>query len=58
MAPACNGASATSSDSSGAVSIIKSLQSFAEYTHCTNHVLNLAIIFADKNESIKKYLNN
>ena len=30
----------------------------AEYTHCRNHILNLAIIYACKNQSIKKVMDN
>ena len=51
---AYDGASSMSSKASGAVSVVKKEQPLAEYTHCRNHILNLAISYACKNESIRK----
>ena len=43
-----------SSQASGAVSVIKKEnQPLAEYTDCGNHVLNLAISYVCKNQSVK-----
>ena len=53
-----DGTSAMSSESSGAISIIKREQPLAEYTHCRNHVLNLAISYVCKIQSIKKFMDN
>ena len=39
-AQAYNGASAMSSEASGAVSVIKREQPLAEYTHCRKHISN------------------
>ena len=55
---AYDGASAMGSEASGAVSVIKKEQPLAEYTHCRNHILNLVISYACKNQSIKKFINN
>ena len=46
----CDGASAMSSDRCGAVSVLKKEQPLAEYPHCRNHILNLSIYFACKNQ--------
>ena len=46
-----------SSEASGAVSVIKKEQPLAEYTHCRNHILNIAISYACENQSIKKFMN-
>ena len=43
-----------SSEALGALSVIKKEQPLAEYTHCRNYILNLAISYACKNQSIKK----
>ena len=43
---ACDGASPMSSEASGAVSVIKKEEPLAEYTHCRNYILNLAISYA------------
>ena len=43
---ACDGASPMSSEASGAVSVIKKEKPLAEYTHCRNYILNLAISYA------------
>ena len=53
-AQALDGASTLSSDRCGAVSVLKKEQPYAENTHCRNHILNLAICFACKNQSIRK----
>ena len=50
--------SAISNEASGAVSVIKKEQPLAEYTHCRNHLLNLAISYACENQSIKKIMDN
>ena len=42
-----------SSETSGAVSVIKKEQPLVEYTHCRNHLLDLAISYACKNQFIK-----
>ena len=52
------GASALSIEASGAVSVIEKEQPLAEYSHCRNHILNLAISYTCKNQSIKKFLDN
>ena len=46
-----NMASAMTSEPSGAASVIKKKQPLAKYTHCRNHILNLAISYAYKNQS-------
>ena len=48
-AQAYDGASAIWGNNSGAASVIKNKQPLAEYTHCRNHILNLAISFDRKN---------
>ena len=53
-----DGASATYGNSSGAASVIKKQQLLAKYTHCRNLILNLAISFAYKNQSVKKFMDN
>ena len=55
---AYDGASAMSSKASGAVSVIRKEQPLPEYTHCRNHKLNLAISYACKNQSMKKFMDN
>ena len=55
---AYDGASATCGNSSGAASVIKKQQPLAKYTHCRNHILNLAISFAYKNKSVKRFMDN
>ena len=47
-----------SSDRCGAVSVLKKEQPLAEYPHCKNHILNLSIYFACKNQSIGKFMDN
>ena len=47
-----------SGTSSGTASVINKQQPLAEYTHCKNHILNLAISFACKNQSIKNFIDN
>ena len=44
--------------SSEASGVIRKEQPLAEYTHCRNHILNLAISCTCKNQSIKKILDN
>ena len=46
------------SEASGPVSVINKEEPLAEYTHCRNHILNLAISYACKNQYIKKIMNN
>ena len=55
---AYNGASAISSDRCGTVSVLKKEPPLAEYTHCKNHILSLAIRFACENQSIRKCMDN
>ena len=57
-AQAYDGASATISEASRAISLIKKEKPLAEYAHCRNHILNLAISYACKNQSIKKFMDN
>ena len=57
-AQADDGASTMISESSRAISIIKKEQPLAEYAHHRNHILNLAISYACKNQSIKKFMDN
>ena len=57
-AQAYDGASAVSSDRCDAMSVLKKEQPLAEYTHSRNHILNLAICFACKNQSIRKFMDN
>ena len=45
-------------EASGAISVKKMEQPLAECTHCQNHILNLAISYACKNQSIKKFMDN
>ena len=45
-----------SGNSSRAASVIKKQQPLAKYTHCRNHLRNLTISFAFKNQSIKKFM--
>ena len=40
------------------MSVIKKEQPVAEYTRCRNHILNLAISYPCKNQSIKKIMDN
>ena len=44
--------------SSEAWGVIRKEQPLAEYTHCRNHILNLAISCTCKNQSIKEILDN
>ena len=57
-AQAYDGASAMISEASRAISLIKKEKTLAEYAHCRNHILNLAISYACKNQSIKKFMDN
>ena len=43
-------------NSSGIVSVIKKQQPLAEYTHRRNHILNVSVSFAYKNQSVKKFM--
>ena len=53
-AQAYDGGSAMSSQASGAASVIKKEnQPLTEYTDCRNHILNLAISYVCKNQSVK-----
>ena len=47
-----------SSEAPGAVSVIKKEQPLVEYIQYRNHLLNLAISCACKNQSIKKVMGN
>ena len=57
-AQAYNDISAISSDRCGAVLILKKEQPLTEYIHCRNHILNLAICFPCKNQSVPKFMDN
>ena len=57
-AQAYDGASAMSREASGAVSVIKKEQPLAEYAHYRNHIFNVAVSYACKNQSIKKIMDN
>ena len=57
-AQAYDGANSMSSDRCGAVSVLKKEKQLAEYTHCRNYMLNLAICFACKTQSIRKFMDN
>ena len=57
-AQAYDGASAMISEASRAISLIKKEKPLAEYAHCRNHILNLAISYACKNQSTKKFMDN
>ena len=57
-AQAYDGGTTVSSEASGAASLIKKKQLLAEYTHCRNRILNLAISYACKNQPIKKFVDN
>ena len=52
---AYDGTSTMSSEASRAVLVIKREQPLAEYTLCRNHILNPAISYACKNQSIKNF---
>ena len=47
-----------SSEASGAESVTKKEQPLAEYTYCRNDKSNLAISYACKNQSMKKFMDN
>ena len=51
-----DGASATVSKSKGASAVIKSQQPQAEFVHCRGHCINLAVVFACKNEVIRGFM--
>ena len=55
---AYDGARATCGNSSGAASVIKKQQPLAKYPRFRNHILNLAISFAGKNQSVKRFMGN
>ena len=54
---AYDGASAMSSASKGASAVIKKKQPLAESVHCRSHCLNLAIVFACKND-VNKFMDD
>ena len=56
-AQAYDSASAMSSDRCGAVPVLKKEQPLAGYTHCRNHILNLSVCFACKNQSIRQFMD-
>ena len=45
-----------SGNSSRAASVLKKQQPLVKYTHCRNHIRNLTISFAYRNQSIKKFM--
>ena len=55
---AYNGASAMSSAIKGASTVIKRKQSLAEFVRCRSHCLNLAIVFACKNNVVSKFMDD
>ena len=52
----CDGASATDSKSKGASAVIKRQQPQAEFAYCRSHCINLAVVFARKNEVIRGFM--
>ena len=54
---AYDGAAVRSSQTKGASSVIKNEQSLAEWVHCRNHCINLAIAFACKNTSVTNFID-
>ena len=55
---AYDGASAMSSAVKGASAVIKRKQPLAEFVHCRSHCLNLAIVFACKNDVVSKFMDD
>ena len=56
-AQAYDGASAMSSNVRGASAVIKEHKAKAEYTHCRNHVINLAVAYACKNRIFQNMMD-
>ena len=56
-AQAYDGASAMSSNVRGASAVIKEHETKAEYTHCRNHVINLAVAYACKNRIFQNMMD-
>ena len=55
---AYDGASAMSRAVKGASLVIKRKQPMAEFVHCRCHCLNLAIVFACKNDVVSKFMDD
>ena len=51
-----DGASAMASKSKGALAVIKRQQPQVEFVHCRSHCINLAVVFACKNEVIRGFM--
>ena len=47
-----------SSQTKGALSLIKNKQPLADWVHCRNHCINLAIAFACKNTSVTNFMDS
>ena len=47
-----------SSQTKGPSSVIKNKQPLADWVHCRNHCINLAIAFACKNTSVTHFMNS
>ena len=54
---AYDGAAIMSSQTKGASSVIKNEQPLADWVHCRNHCINLAIAFAWKNTSVTNFMD-
>ena len=55
---AYNGAAVMSSQTKGTSSVIKNDQPLADWVHCRNHCINLAIVFACKNTSATNFMDS
>ena len=53
-----DGASARASKSKGASAVIKRHQPHAGFVHCRSHCINLAVVFACKNEIIRGFMTD
>ena len=51
-----DGASAMANKSKGTSAVIKRQQAQAEFVHCRSHCINLAVVFACKNEVIRGFM--
>ena len=51
-----DGASAMASKSKGALAVVKRQQPQVEFVHCRSHCINLAVVFACKNEVIRGFM--
>ena len=55
---AYDAAAVMSSQTKGASSVIKNEQPLADWVHCRNHCINLAIAFACKNTSVTNFMDS